>query len=220
MQLWHSSFLVLLSKFSTYFLSFWLVLLHLNTTLFFIGYFLYLHLKCYPLSRSHLWDSLSNPSSPSSMRVLPHPTTHSHLAALAFPYTGALISLRPKGCSSHLCPTRPSSATYAAIAMDTFMCTPWLVVQSLGALGGLAYGHCCFLYGVANPLSSFSSFSNSSIGNPTLSPMIGCEHPPLYLSGSSRSSQEIAISGSYQQAKVTLRTTGQNTIRSSVSCVY
>jgi hypothetical protein len=33
-----------------------------------------------------------------------------------------------------------------------------------------------------------------------LSLMVGCEHPPLYLSGSGRVSQETAISGSCQQA--------------------
>jgi hypothetical protein len=33
-----------------------------------------------------------------------------------------------------------------------------------------------------------------------LSPMVGCEHPPLYLSGSGRTSQETAIWGFHQQA--------------------
>ena len=33
-----------------------------------------------------------------------------------------------------------------------------------------------------------------------LSPMVGCEYPPLYLPGSGRSSQEIAVSGPFQQA--------------------
>jgi hypothetical protein len=33
-----------------------------------------------------------------------------------------------------------------------------------------------------------------------ISPMFGCEHPPLYLSGSGRYSQETAISDSCQQA--------------------
>ena len=40
------------------------------------------------------------------------------------------------------------------------------------------------------------SFLNSSIEDPVLSPMVGCEHPPLYLSGSGRASQETAVSGS------------------------
>jgi hypothetical protein len=53
---------------------------------------------------------------------------------------------------------------------------------------------------VANPFSSFSPFSNSSIGDSVFSPMVGCEHPPLYLSGSGRASQETAISGSCQHA--------------------
>jgi hypothetical protein len=56
------------------------------------------------------------------------------------------------------------------------------------------------LHRATNPLSSFSPFSNSSIGDHTLSPMVGCKHLPLYLSGSGRASQEIAISGSYQKA--------------------
>jgi hypothetical protein len=88
-------------------------------------------------------------------------------------------------------------------AIGPSMCTPWLVAQSLGAPEGcsLALWHCCSLYGAANPLSSFSPFSNPSIGDPVLSPMVGCEHPPLYLTGSGRASQETAISGFYQQAR-------------------
>jgi len=66
--------------------------------------------------------------------------------------------------------------------------------------GDLFGWYCCSSYGFANPFSSFSSFSNSSIGDPTLSPMVGCEHPPLYLSGSGRASQETSIPGSYQHA--------------------
>jgi hypothetical protein len=56
------------------------------------------------------------------------------------------------------------------------------------------------LMGVANHFSSFSHFSNSSVGDPVLSLVVGCEHLPLYLSGSGRASQETAISGSCQQA--------------------
>jgi hypothetical protein len=54
----------------------------------------------------------------------------------------------------------------------------------------------------ANPFSSFSPFSSSSTGDPVLSPMVGFEHPPLYLLGTGRASQETAISGSSQQALV------------------
>ena len=45
-------------------------------------------------------------------------------------------------------------------------------------------------------------FSSSFIGDLVLSPMDGCEHPLLYLSGTGRASQETAISGSSQQALV------------------
>jgi hypothetical protein len=63
---------------------------------FFIGYFLYLYFKCFPLSRSHLQEK-SQYHSPVSMRVLTHPPTHSHLPALEFPYTGTSNPLWPKG---------------------------------------------------------------------------------------------------------------------------
>ena len=59
---------------------------------------------------------------------VPHPPTHSLLPTLYFPYTGASSLHRTKGLSSHLCPTRPSSATYVAGAMGRFMCTLLLVV--------------------------------------------------------------------------------------------
>ena len=38
---------------------------------------------------------------PDSKRMLSQPPTHSSLLALAFPYTGASNTLRPKGHSSH-----------------------------------------------------------------------------------------------------------------------
>jgi hypothetical protein len=41
---------------------------------------------------------------------------------------------------------------------------------------------------------------NSSIGAPMLNPMVVCKYPPLYLSGSGRTSLEAAISGSCQHA--------------------
>jgi hypothetical protein len=43
--------------------------------IFFLGYFIYLHFKCFPLSRSPFWKSLSHPPSPVFMRVLSHPPT-------------------------------------------------------------------------------------------------------------------------------------------------
>ena len=72
-------------------------------------------------------NTLFQPSPPTSMRELPHPTTHSCPTSLAFPNTGASSLHRTKGFLSHLCEIRPSSASYAAGAMGPSMCTLWLV---------------------------------------------------------------------------------------------
>jgi hypothetical protein len=74
----------------------------------------------------------------------------------------------------------------------------------LGSLVALVRSYCCFSYGATNPFNSFGPFSSSSTGNPVLSPMVGCEHPSLYMSGSGRVSQETVISGSCQQALVAI----------------
>jgi hypothetical protein len=60
----------------------------------------------------------------------------------------------------------------------------------------------CSFYGAENPFNSLGLFSSSFIGDSVLIPMDDCEHPLLYLSGTGRASQEIAISGSCQQALV------------------
>ena len=51
-------------------------------------------------------------------------------------------------------------------------------------------------------LQLLGTFSNSFFGDPMLCPIDGCEHSLLYLSGSGKTSQETAISGSFQQALV------------------
>ena len=80
------------------------------------------------------------------------------------------------------------------------MCTPWLVVYSLGDLWGLVGWYCYSSYGVENPFSSFSPFSDSYIGETFLSLMVCCKHLLLYLSGSGTASQETAISDSLLSA--------------------
>ena len=70
------------------------------------------------------------------------------------------------------------------------------------ALGVLVSSYCCSSYGAANPFSSLGPFSSSSIGDPELSPMNGCEPPFLYLSGTGRASQETAISGYCQHGLI------------------
>jgi hypothetical protein len=103
------------------------------------------------------------PPPPDSMRVLPYPLSHSHLTTLAFPYTQALSLYRIKGFPSHWHQIKPFFATHASGAMDSFMDTFWMVVQSLGALGPLVGWYCCSCYGFANPFNSFNHSPNSSI---------------------------------------------------------
>jgi hypothetical protein len=67
---------------------------------------------------------------------------------------------------------------------------------------GVLVSSYCFSYGSANPLNSLGPFPRSFIGDPVLCPMDGCEHSLLYLSGTSRASQETTISGSGQRALV------------------
>jgi hypothetical protein len=55
---------------------------------FFIGYFIYLHSKCYLPSQFPLRNPLT--LSPASMTVLPHLPTLSCLSILTFPYPGRL----------------------------------------------------------------------------------------------------------------------------------
>jgi len=70
-----------------------------------------------------------------------------------------------------------------------------LVPRSSGRSGWLIL--LFFLWG-CKPLQLLQSFL--SIGDPVLSPMVGCKHPRLYLSGSGRASRETAIVGSCQHA--------------------
>jgi hypothetical protein len=72
---------------------------------YFIEYFIFSiyisNVIHFPIPRSG--NPLSNPPTPASIRVFPHPPTHSQLPALAFPYTGASSLHRIKGLSSHKC---------------------------------------------------------------------------------------------------------------------
>jgi hypothetical protein len=100
------------------------------------------------------------------------------------PVLGAYNLCKTKGLSSHWWPIRPSSATYAG--RDT-------------ALGLLVTSYCCSTYRVADPFTSLGPFSSLSIGDPVFHPIDDCEHPLLYLPGTSIASQETAMSGSCQQ---------------------
>jgi hypothetical protein len=93
----------------------------------FIGYFIYLHFKCYPLSWFPPETPYSIPPPPASMRVYPHQPTHSCFPSITFPYTGASSLHGTKGLF-YWWLSRPSFDTYVAGAMGPSMCTPWLVV--------------------------------------------------------------------------------------------
>jgi hypothetical protein len=166
---------------------------------FLIGYFLYLHFNCYPLCQFMSRSPLPIPHAPVSMRVLPHQPTPDTL-------TWNSLTL---GHQAYPGPMDPSP-------IDAQQCHPLLhirleqppppphvytfVVSSVReSSGGLVSWHYYSSIGVTNCYRSFSLFSSSFIGESMLSPMVGCEHPPLYLSGSGRASQETSISGSCQQ---------------------
>ena len=130
--------------------------------------------------------------------LLPHPahqSTHTCFLAMAFPYTGTKTLHRINGLSSHWWTTRSSSATYVAGAMSPTMCTLWLVILSLGALGVLVSSYCCSSYEDFNPFSSLGTFSSSFIGDPVLSPMVDCKDALLYLSGTGGASPVTSLTG-------------------------
>jgi hypothetical protein len=130
-----------------------------------------------------------------------HQPTHSHFSVLAFLYSGALSLYRTKDLSSHWCPTRSSSATYAAVVPLCVCFGCWF--SSWELWGVLVTSFWCSSYGAASPFSSLGPFSSSSsIVDPVLHPQVGCDHPLLYLSGTGRASQETTISGSFQHALV------------------
>jgi hypothetical protein len=65
------------------------------------------------------------------VRVLTH-----LLPALAFPYTGASNTLRPKGLSSHSCPVRPSRTCHICGWSHGFLFGWWSSPRELAGRGG------------------------------------------------------------------------------------
>jgi hypothetical protein len=118
--------------------------------MFSINYSICLHLKRYLTSQLPLHKP-PNPHPPSPPSPLPpwgcsstHPpscTPPLHQSS----YARASNLHRIKGLPCHCCQARPSSATYVSGVMDPSLCTPWLVVLSLGELGG-PDSLCCSSY--------------------------------------------------------------------------
>jgi hypothetical protein len=132
---------------------------------------------------------------PVSLRVIAHP-----------PPTPASSTwgIEPSLDQGPLHPLMPNkSILYYRCSWSHGSCHVYSFVGGLdpGSSGrGQVGWYCCSSYEITNPFSFFCPFSNSSIGDPVLSPMVGCKHLPLYLSGSGRPSEETVISGSCQQA--------------------
>ena len=110
--------------------------------------------------------------SPTDLLTLTSPPWHSPtLAHCAFTGPKASPSNDSKQGSSLLC--MQLDPWVAPCVIFGWWFSPWEL------WGDLVGWYCCSSYGVANHFSSFSPFSNSSIVNSMLSPMVGCEHPPL-----------------------------------------
>jgi hypothetical protein len=108
-----------------------------------------------PFQASPMETPYTFPTPHSSMRVLPNPPTHS-CPGISLP-----SGIKPPQDQALLLPL----VSNVARAMGPSMCTLWLMVQFPGALGvwpvdTVAHTH---THRAANPLSSFSPFSNSSI---------------------------------------------------------
>ena len=169
----------------------------LSRTLFLIRYFIYLHFKrYYPLSSFLFRKPPSHP---------PFPCSPTH--PLPFPCPGIPLpwSIEPSQDEGPLLLLLSHNAILCYICG---WCHGSLYVYSLvGVLvPGRSWGywlvHIVIPFMGLQPFSSLGPFSNSSIGDPVLSPMHGFQHPPLYLSDTGTASQETALSGSCQEALV------------------
>jgi hypothetical protein len=144
--------------------------------------------------------ALSHPPSPCFYNSVP-PSTHQ--LPPPHPHIPLHWGIKPSQGQGPLLPLMPDKAILCYIcswshgSLHVYSLVGGLVPGSSGRSGWLIL---LFFLWVANPFSSFSPFSNFSIGDPLFSPMVGREHPPLYMSDSGRASQETNISGSCQQA--------------------
>jgi hypothetical protein len=145
---------------------------YIHAIFFIIGYFIYLHFKCYPLSWFPLCKPpISSPLPPVSMRVLLHPPIHPLLPHCSgLPLHWGIEPSQDQG------PPLPLILDKAILC---YMCS-WshgsLHVYSF--VGGLVLGtcrgwwvdlvgwYCCLSYGVANPFSSSVLPLTSPLGSP------------------------------------------------------
>jgi hypothetical protein len=125
---------------------------------------------------------------------IPHPLPLWECSPLPSSCLGILLHwgiepLSPKGCSSHWCPTRPSSAIYAARAMGPSMCTvpPCLIGGTVPGSppprrGGWPVDNFAPLMGLQIPSAPSVPSVTLPLGTPKLNPVVGCKLPPLFVS--------------------------------------
>jgi hypothetical protein len=131
-----------------------------------------------------LWETSYPPTPHSPMRVLPYPSTHPHPPSL--PGIFLHWGIEPPQEQGLLLPLMSNKTCLCQIHTWPEPWVPLCVLfgwwSSPRELQGVWQLTLLLPHGAANHLSSFSLFYNSSIGDPILSPMVGCKHPPLYLS--------------------------------------
>ena len=135
---------------------------------------------------------------------LPYPIPSPTLSItnpLLLPFPGITLhwDIKPSQDQGPLLPLMSNKAILCYIrgwrygSLHVYFLVSGLVHGSSGVLVG---SYCCSYYGASTSFSFFSPFSSSSVGDPVLSPMVGCEHPLLHLSSTGRTST--ATSGSCQ----------------------
>jgi hypothetical protein len=123
---------------------------------FFIRYFLHLHFKCYPQS----------PVYPPPI-LLPNPPTPAYWPWHS-PVLEYMIFAIPRA-------SPPIAGLLGHPLLHMQLETQlWRVLVS---------SYCCSSYSVADPFSSWGTFSSSFFGDPVFHPIDDCKHPLLYLPG-------------------------------------
>ena len=137
---------------------------------FFLGYFLYIHFKCYP--ESPLYPPL--PCSP----------TYQCSTPASWPCHSLVLG--------HRIFTRPR----ASPPTDGRLSHPQLHMQLESQFCGvLVSSYCWSCYRVADPFTPLVTFSSSFVRGPVFHPIDECDHPLLYLPGTGIASQEMLYQG-------------------------
>jgi hypothetical protein len=147
---------------------------------FLLNIFLIYNSNVVPFPHTHR-NLLSHPPSPCFYESVPTPTHLLPPPRLRIPLQWVI---KPSQDQGPLLPLMSNKANLCYIcnwshgSLHVYTLVGGLVPGSSGGSGWLTL--LFFLWG-CKPFSSFSPFSDSSIGDPVLSPMVDFEHPPWYL---------------------------------------